>query len=617
MHSLWGAPARRSSEFTQLLPNDLDCRPVTAKGSAPRPEPAQADRARLTFTRGRKAPRGIRWYGVGSFWGHLQHFIASGIATEDIDSRDWMHADDPLALARDVATHLTTGAVQPGESLTEMLGRDLIVDFVADTGDDSSVSEAVAKMVFSAWELPDPDHEGATISLPRGDVLLFGGDTAYPVATANEINDRVVVPFNRVLASVRHLDPPGTRRAILGIPGNHDWYDGLDGFGRLFKRRIGDLTLDQEEPNLTPERESRFEHVAKFVEKFVVGGQIEKQKVLVLEGYVPFQQASYFAMPLAPRVDWLAADRQLRAIDFRQRKYFANFREHRRNSLFVMLPDPVYAFQEVSVTGMQMARSLELDLEHTPHFVISGDIHHYERLSVDASLHVTAGGGGAFTHPARLGGEKLPVPVKQFPGVQASRALLRVVPFHVAFGGAGFVPHLVMLAVFAPALEIGVRFSVHAIAACIAGVIAAIAFAFIGDIRYRPPGKAMRVGLLATFSGAVMGLVPPLVSLGFSAALARLGVHTTARAEMLLTLLIATFTGALMFGFYLAALTAFGLESTQAFTCLGLPGYKHFVRLRVRRDGSAIDAWVIGKVDPLDEQSKPELVDHFSWRPRG
>jgi hypothetical protein len=23
---------------------------------------------------------------------------------------------------------------------------------------------------------------------------------------------------------------------LLGIPGNHDWYDGLDGFGRLFRR---------------------------------------------------------------------------------------------------------------------------------------------------------------------------------------------------------------------------------------------------------------------------------------------------------------------------------------------------------------------------------------------
>jgi hypothetical protein len=589
---------------------------VGPKGGAPRPEPAQPDRVISRFARGRHTPRGIKWYGVGSFWGHLQHFIASGIATEDIDSRDWMHADDPHELARDLARHLTTGAPEPGDTLTEMLGRDLIIDFVADTGDDSSVSEAVAKMIFTPWELPDPDDANNTLTVPRGDILLFGGDTAYPVATASEINDRVVVPFNRVLTSVRANDPPGTRRAILGIPGNHDWYDGLDGFGRLFRRRIGELTLDQEEPNLVPERESRFEHVVHFVEKFVVGGQIDKQKVLVLDGYVPIQQASYFALPLAPGIDCLAADRQLRSLDFRQRKFFANFREHRNNPLFVLLPDPVYAFQEQSVTGMQMARSLELDLGHSPHFVLAGDIHHYERLTVDQSLHVTAGGGGAFTHPARLGGEKLPVPVCQFPGVRASRALLGKVPFHVAFGGSGFVPHLVMLALFAPALEIGVRFRVHAIAALIAGVLGAIVFALIGNIRYRPRPKAIRIALLATFAGAVMGLVPPFVSFAFRRALLAGGVHTTPRVGMLLTLLIATFTGALMFGAYLAALTELGLESTQAFTCLGLPGFKHFVRLRVRRDGSAIDAWVIGIVDPLGKNAKAELVDRFSWRPQ-
>jgi hypothetical protein len=583
----------------------------------PRPDSQPEDRAIHTFVRGKRSPRGIAWYGIGSFWGHLQHFIASGIATEDIDSRDWMHADDPFALARDLALHLTTGNIQQGETVSEMLGRDLIVDFVSDTGDDSDISEAVARLIFTPWTLPDPDSDGELV-VPRGDVLFFGGDTAYPVATANEINDRMVVPFNRVLASVRNDDPPGTRRALLGIPGNHDWYDGLDGFGRLFRRRIGELSVEQEEPNLMPERESRFEHVVQFVEKFVVGGQIQKQKVLVLDGYVPVQQASYFALPLAPGIDMFAVDRQLRHVDFRQRKYFANFRSGReRNRLMVMLPDPVYSFQEESVTGVQMARSLELDLKHTPHIVLAGDIHHYERLTVDASLHVTAGGGGAFLHPARLGGEKLPVPVKQFPGVVASRALLKHVPWHVGVGRAGFVPHVVMIALFAPALEIGVRFRHQFIAALIAGVLGAVVLMLIGGVRYRPRPKAIRVAMLATIAGAVMGNVPPFVSFTFRRALLFMGVHTTPRMGMLLTLLIAVFTGAFVFGWYLAALTALGLESTQAFTCLGHPGFKHFVRLRVRKDGSAVDGWVIGLIDPLRQGEKPVLVDRWTWRPRG
>ncbi len=581
-----------------------------------RPDPEPEDRAYGRFVRGKRKPRGIEWYGVGSFWGHLQHFIASGIATEDIDSRDWMHADDPHALTREVAQHLTSGAPKEGETLVEQLGRDLIVDFVADTGDDSDVSEAVARLIFRPWKLPDPDG-GDDLVLPRGDVLFFGGDTAYPVATAGEINDRLIVPFNRVIASVRHADPPGTRRAVLGIPGNHDWYDGLDGYGRLFRRRIGELSPDQEEPNVVPERESRFEHVVDFVEKFVVGGHIQKQKVLVLDGYVPMQSASYFALPLAPGIDLFAVDRQLRSVDFRQRKYFANFRQGRENRrLMVMLPDPVYAFQEESVTGVAMVRSLELDPKYTPHLFMSGDIHHYERLTVDASMHVTAGGGGAFLHPARLGADKLPAAAKQFPGVKASHALLRFVPFHVAVGRAGWLPHFVMLALFAPALEIGVRFRHQAIGALVAGVIGAVVLALIGDVRYRPRPKAIRVVLLALLAGVVMGNVPPFASFAFRRALFALGVHTSHRMGMLFTLLIAVFTGAFVFGAYLAALTRLGLESTQAFTALGHPGFKHFVRLRIRSDGSAVDGWVIGMVDPLREGQRPVLVDHWTWRPR-
>jgi hypothetical protein len=66
----------------------------------------------------------------------------------------------------------------------EAIGRPLWIDFVADTGDDHDVSQAVARMLFSAYAV---EEEGHTRTLPRGDLLLFGGDTAYPVATGEEI----------------------------------------------------------------------------------------------------------------------------------------------------------------------------------------------------------------------------------------------------------------------------------------------------------------------------------------------------------------------------------------------------------------------------------------------
>ena len=49
------------------------------------------------------------------------------------------------------------------------MGRDLNIDFMADTGDDMAVSRAVAQLMFPSYELPDPDHPGAFLVAPRGE----------------------------------------------------------------------------------------------------------------------------------------------------------------------------------------------------------------------------------------------------------------------------------------------------------------------------------------------------------------------------------------------------------------------------------------------------------------
>ena len=59
-------------------------------------------------------------------------------------------------------------------------------------------------------------------------------------------------------------------------------------------------------------------------------------------------------------------------------------------------------------------------------------------------------------------------------------------------------------------------------------------------------------------------------------------------------LALAVFAGTFVFGGYLALLTLLGYENMQAFTALDHPGFKHFVRLRVRADGRGIDGWCVG-----------------------
>jgi hypothetical protein len=572
-----------------------------------RPGPPRLD-VKRRFTRGRERPHGVVWFGVRSFWGHLRHFLAAAIATEDVDSRDWMTPDDPDELKRRIVRVL--GGNEDAESLVEALGRDLWVDFIADTGDDAGVSRATARLLFAAYEVPDPDHPGQFLVAPRGEILLFGGDTAYPVATAQEITNRVLVPFNQVLETLPEDERP---RVLLGIPGNHDWYDGLDGFARMFRRRA---ETDQDvRPSIVGVSPLMLQHYAEWAREFVRGGKIEKPHALVIAGYTPVQNASYFALRLTPGIDLLAVDRQLRTPDSRQRHFLVErYQENPDLSTMVLLPDPVYRFGSPSKSGTAMVESIRLDLGARDHFVLTGDVHHYQRVEQGRLLHVIAGGGGAFLHPARLAPGGLPH-LAQWPQGAECRRLLRQVPWKIARGRSGVLPHLVLLALFAPAVMFGLRFydrlGLIVSAPVSVTLVLTTIYALIGGARRRKS-----VLPLAFVSALITALLPLGVSFALRKLVLEQDLSLSVTSVACITLAASVILGAFVFGAYLALLTALGFEHTQAFTALDHPGFKHFVRLRVRADGKGIDGYCLGLTDPLREGETPVLVDSFRFRPR-
>jgi hypothetical protein len=305
-----------------------------------------------------------------------------------------------------------------------------------------------------------------------------------------------------------------------------------------------------------------------------------------------------------------AIDRQLKQIDFLQRRYFARARnELPHGRLWLMLPDPVFAFGAPSRTGVGMVTSLELDLDAEPHFVLSGDIHHYERLEDGPTLHVTSGGGGAFLHPACLPGSGRLTPRVSWPGPRASARLLRQVPWKVALGRSGLIPHLLLLALYAPGILAIVRYGPGAAmpGLGVVLVLVAVVLSFLGGIRSSRKGV---IGTLATLAAMLIASVP-VAAAGVSTALAAVVPQVLAIA---MSVVLAVLSGALVFGAYLALLTRYGLEQTQAFTALDHPGYKQFLRIRVRQDGR-VDAWCIGKVDPLSPRDDILLVDSFGFDP--
>jgi hypothetical protein len=573
-----------------------------------RPGPTPEDVPKLRFRRGSRFPGAIAWFGARSFWGHIWHLFASVIATEDIDSRDWMGADDPDELTRRVAQEL--GGDPHAASLSEAMEEDLWIDFVADTGDCSSVSHAVAKIIFEDYEVDDPAEPEGRLLLPRGRLLLFGGDTAYPVATELEIHNRVIVPWNRVLKKTQD----GKHRVLLGVPGNHDWYAGLDGFGRMFRRRKGSLDRHSRVDTDQIDRAGQLGHFVEWVEAFRVGRFVGKRPVLPLLGYTPVQSASYWALRLAPGLDLWGPDRQLRVVDFQQRTYFAEARDPKGGGVILVMADPAYAFLEPSTAGQEILRGLDVSIEGDGAFVLTGDTHHYCRQHFGQGLHITAGGGGAFLHPARINRAGLPPPAAEFPGPKASLALALQIPFQIAHGRSGILLHVAIALLYMPTFGVDfARGSASAGAAGVTSLVAALALFLIGGWR---TGKVVRIGALAALTGVFLGFLPyGLVALE-PLLFRRLGLaqHSTFGLGMVYG--AAVYTGTLAFGTFLTALTIFGLELHQAFSALAHPGYKHFVRLRVRKDGSAVDGWVLGRVDPLASRDSVVLVDRFTWQNR-
>jgi hypothetical protein len=605
--------------------------PPPPKSTSPEPVrlvPRGDGPAPLVFRRGAHAPFAVRWYGITSLFGHARHFIASAIASEQVDSRDWMHPDAPSELLARVVRVL--GGNEHAPTLVQAMGRPVWVDFIADTGDDRDVSAAVGRMLFR-------DYVSEERTLPRGEVLLVGGDTAYPVATSEEIFRRVIAPWNETL---REKD--GQRRVLIGIPGNHDWYDGLDGFARMFRRSAEPVQeADTAPPSQEAKRKKRRRlrplpirlrskegrktgfvarqlhldevggllgillNLWKSVRAFVAGGGVSRRKRLVLTGYEPVQDSSYWTLPLAEGLDVWGVDRQLGRLDFRQRSYFRQRRKARPDGRIIFVaPDPAIAYGERYENGARMLQACKLSMEKDRVFYLCGDAHHYERRPLGDSLHLIAGGGGAFLHGTRISASPSGPAARAYPNAAMTRALVAQVPVKLMLGHGGFLVHAGLALIASMELGAsaqGLRASAVTTALVTMGLVAMMYF-IAGHHR----AHAKLVAMIALLYGVGLGVAPTLLRGALPRAIPALASDGA-------VMLVYAFGGALAFGLFLATVATLGLEHEQAFTVLAHPGFKHFVRMCVH-PGGKIEAWAIGKDDTL-APGDPVLIDEFVWPP--
>lgn len=585
-------------------------------------EPRRESKRLGRFRRGAHKPLAIRWFGMTALAGHLRHLLAVTAASNQLDLRDWMRPEEAAGLLNRVCQVLDATAT--GGNLAERLGRDVWIDFVADTGDDRDVSLAVGRMLFAEYALSGDQPR----QLPRGDILVFGGDIAYPASTAYEIERRLIRPWNQVLQG---SPEDGRRRVVLGIPGNHDWYDGLDGFGRLFRRSAlediaepvversgspatsGDSFSERAKGDLRRllhldelgESLHMVEEAAESLAAILYRSTMRRPSRLALAGYTAVQEASYWAMALAPGLDLWGVDRQLRAADFRQRVFFAQRRDEARPRKFVLVaPDPALAYGEPNEPGMKILESCNFSLVSDKLLYLTGDAHHYERQAVGDSLHVIAGGGGAFVHGTRIARDSDGAhhPQCVYPDRRISLRLALGMPLRLAGGTGGFLPHglFALLAV----IEI-VAFRHGAITGglTVAAVtlIATIGLSFAVRARLERPVATWAISI---FFGLILGLAPLGIRFALSRTLPWMG-------DFMAVVLGHAVFGSLALGLFLLVLILTGLEHQQGFAALGHPGFRHFVRLCVH-PGGKVEGFVIGKDDPVGE-GPPALIDRFVW----
>ena len=244
-------------------------------------------------------------------------------------------------------------------------------DFIADTGDGGNATYAVAHAAL----------EDSMCDLSRGELLLFGGDLAYPGASPEEYRYRFIEMFEGaipVTASGKVREQPFH---IAALAQNHDWMDSAATFSRYFIRD---------------------KHSHQFLGAHVL------------------QQQSYFCVKL-PYGWWaIGLDFALtHDLDHDQYQAFAHlakdgkiptnsgvYDEHKigkNDSVILIYPEPYWTRSigdGADIGRPKRYQRLEGLLGERIKIRLAGDLHHYMRWTSDKSGQlITCGTGGAFTHP--------------------------------------------------------------------------------------------------------------------------------------------------------------------------------------------------------------------------
>ncbi|MBL4659957.1 MAG: hypothetical protein JKY19_06355 [Alcanivoracaceae bacterium] len=359
----------------------------------------------------------VSWFSPIILLKTLKDLVLSKIVGSQLDTRELQSVNEnsPDAIQQQSHCKITTPYV------VEKDQDDFYFDFIADTGDGWESTYSIASLLSRDFLLVEENK--TTTKLARGRFLLMGGDEIYPAPSEKAYEKSLIAPYRHAWdwlwlndsKQIKNKRDSGSfitlknQPDVYAIPGNHDWYDSLISFRKIFCNIFKTKQIGQWQAK---------------------------------------QSRSYFAIGLPH--DWviLAFDFGLDQykLDGLQYHYFLNIIKNLNSNhkLIIIAAEPLWVYGGVQNKKLNKAYKdienlIEATFNNTPqappkiYLNLSGDTHNYQRyetlsnddlqtsikqcckhfdctkeqideiLSASHERHqrqqIVAGGGGAFLHP--------------------------------------------------------------------------------------------------------------------------------------------------------------------------------------------------------------------------
>ncbi|MFF5211514.1 metallophosphoesterase family protein [Streptosporangium sp. NPDC000396] len=218
---------------------------------------------------------------------------------------------------------------------------------------------------------------------------VIASDVIYPTGSGNEYENKFFRPYQDY------------RAPIYAVPGNHDWYDGLGGFMRVFCDAPA-LETRREGGGLSPSGLRGL--LWRKPEKIDEAGLARARERRALPGQRAVQPGPYWAME-TPGLLIVGVDTGIHSmLDREQARWLREVSRDPRPKVLIT-GKPIYTRNEYKPSKLEGGGTIDdivADPAHNYVAAIGGDVHNYQRFPVKAGdrtiQYIVAGGSGAFMH---------------------------------------------------------------------------------------------------------------------------------------------------------------------------------------------------------------------------